>query len=72
MEVIYIMELVEKFDNKRQFLNKTVERYKEAPGEYTQVVHLWIMNDKRRIFNAKKKHEKETFSWKMVCYRRRR
>lgn len=39
------MELVERFDNKRTKLNKVVERYEKTPGEYEQVVHLWIMND---------------------------
>lgn len=41
------MELVEKFDNKRVSLNEKIERYKKEPGIYSQVVHLWIINDKR-------------------------
>ena len=57
------MELVERFDKKRLPLNKTAERYEHTPGEYEQVVHLWIMNDKRRIFDAKKKYAKKSFSW---------
>ena len=57
------MELLERFDKKRLPLNKTAERYEHTPGEYEQVVHLWIMNDKRRIFDAKKKYAKKSFSW---------
>ena len=63
------MEYVEKFDNKRTSLNMAVERYGEKPGEYSQVVHLWIMNDNRSISYAKEKHEEKTLSRKMVCYR---
>ena len=51
------MELVERFDKKRLPLNKIVERYNFTPGEYEQVTHFWIMNDKRRIFNAEKEYE---------------
>ena len=51
------MEYVEKFDNKRTSLNMAVERYGEKPGEYSQVVHLWIMNDNRSISYAKEKYE---------------
>ena len=51
------MELLERFDKKRLPLNKVAERYENTPGEYEQVVHIWIMNDKRRISYAKKKYE---------------
>ena len=41
------MELVDKFDNKRQSLNKTTERQVKVEGEYRQSVHIWIQNSNR-------------------------
>lgn len=42
-----MMEIVERFDKRRIPLNKTARRYNPTPGEYEQVTHLWIMNEKR-------------------------
>jgi 8-oxo-dGTP pyrophosphatase MutT (NUDIX family) len=38
------MEFVDLFDNKRNSLGKISERYSYTPGEFSQVVHLWIRN----------------------------
>ena len=40
------MELVDKFDKKRNPLEKTSERYDRIAGEYKQSMHVWIQNDK--------------------------
>lgn len=52
------MELVERFDKKRLPLNKTVERYNPVPGEYDQVVHLWIMNENGEFLMQKRSLQK--------------
>lgn len=38
------MELVDKLNNKRQYLNKISDRSEKFPNEYRQSVHTWIMN----------------------------
>lgn len=58
------MELVERFDKKRLPLNKTVERYNPTPGEYEQVTHLWIMNDKGEFLMQKRSMTKRVFPGK--------
>ena len=58
------MELLERFDNKRVFLNKVVERYKETPGEYEQVVHLWIMNEEGKFLMQQRSLKKRIYPGK--------
>ena len=38
------MEIVDKFDNKRELLNKTAQRHEKIKGEYRQSAHIWIVN----------------------------
>ena len=40
------MEMVDKYNNKRQALNKVTERNVKIDGEYRQSVHTWIQNSK--------------------------
>lgn len=58
------MEIVERFDNKRLPLNKQAERYNPTPGEYEQVTHLWIMNDKGEFLMQKRSMTKRVFPGK--------
>lgn len=55
------MELVEKFDNKRLPLNKTLERYEKILGEYKQSVHIWFMNDNGEFLIQKRAPDKKVF-----------
>ena len=55
------MELVEKFNNKRVKLNKTTERHSKIPGEYEQVVHVWIMNDEGKFLMQKRSLTKKAY-----------
>ena len=53
------MELVDVFDNKRNSLNKVIERYNnKVPGEFTQAVHLWIQNSKGDFLIQKRSMKK--------------
>ena len=54
------MEIVDLFDNKRSFLNKTIERYHYIPETYFQVIHLWIKNSKGNYLIQKRSLTKET------------
>lgn len=58
------MELVERFDKKRLPLNKTVERYEPAFGEYEQVTHLWVINDKGEFLMQKRSMNKRIYPGK--------
>ena len=58
------MEIVERFDNKRLPLNKQVERYSPAQGEYEEVTHLWIMNDKGEFLMQKRSMQKRVYPGK--------
>lgn len=58
------MELLERFDNKRVSLNKVAERYKETPGEYEQVVHLWIMNEEGKFLMQQRSLKKKIYPGK--------
>ena len=54
------MELVDVFDNKRNSLNKVIERYNNnTPGEFTQVVHLWIQNSNGEFLIQKRSMKKK-------------
>ena len=52
------MELVDVFDNKRQKVNKVIERYTNGPDEYAQAVHLWIENDRGEFLLQKRSMSK--------------
>ena len=58
------MELLEVFDNKRIPLNRVVERYESVIGEYEQVTHLWIINDKGEFLMQKRSMNKKMFPGK--------
>lgn len=55
------MEIVDKFDNKRTYLEKTSERHENIKGEYRQSVHTWIMNDKNEFLMQKRSKLKKTY-----------
>lgn len=52
------MEIVDKFDNKRTFLNKTSDRHEKIEGEYRQSVHTWILNSKGEFLIQKRSANK--------------
>ena len=55
------MEIVDKLNNKRQFLNKTTERKEKILGEYRQSAHTWIMNSEGKFLMQKRSPNKNTF-----------
>ena len=55
------MEMVDKFNNKRQPLNKVTERYEHIDGEYRQAVHVWIINDEGNLLFQKRAETKRSF-----------
>ena len=55
------MEFVEMFDNKRNALGKTVERYTHIEGEYAQGSHVWIMNSKGEFLIQKRTPTKRLY-----------
>lgn len=55
------MEIVDKFDNKRQSINKKAERSEKVDGEYRQSVHTWIMNSKGEFLIQKRTPNKKFF-----------
>lgn len=55
------MELVDKFDKRREPLNKKTERYEKINGEYCQYVHTWIMNDKNEFLIQKRSANKKIY-----------
>lgn len=55
------MEIVDKFNNKRQPLNKTTERYEKIDGEYKLTMHIWIQNDKGEFLIQKRSPLKKVF-----------
>ena len=55
------MEIVDKFNNKRQALNKTAERSEKIDGEYRQSVHTWIQNSKGEFLIQKRTPNKKNF-----------
>ena len=55
------MELLDKLDNKKEPLNKVGERSVKTLGEYNQVVHTWIMNDKNEFLIQKRSPNKKVF-----------
>ncbi len=58
------MELVDKFDKKRNSLKKTTERYETVDGEYKQSMHVWIKNDKGKFLIQKRSQNKKVFPGK--------
>ena len=55
------MELVDKLDNKRRFLNRIDERHNRIPNEYKQSMHLWIMNKDGELLIQKRSKNKESY-----------
>ena len=55
------MELVNKLNNKYEPLNKVGERSEKILGEYNQIVHVWIMNDKKEFLIQKRSLNKKVF-----------
>lgn len=55
------MEIVDKFDNKRTFIEKTGERYDKIKGEYMQSVHTWIVNDNNEFLMQKRSSTKKNY-----------
>ncbi len=55
------MELVDKLNNKKEPLNKVGERSEKILGEYNQIVHVWIMNDKNEFLVQKRSLNKKVF-----------
>ncbi len=55
------MEMVDKFDNKRQPLNKIAERHEKVDSEYRQSVHTWIQNSKGEFLIQKRTPNKKHF-----------
>lgn len=55
------MELVDKFNKRREPLNKTSKRYDRIDGEYCTYVHTWIMNDKNEFLIQKRSANKKIY-----------
>ena len=55
------MEIVDKLNNKRQYLNKTAERRENTLGEYRQSAHTWIINSEGKFLMQKRSPNKRTF-----------
>lgn len=55
------MELVDKFDNKRQPLNISRERFEKVKGEYNQSVHVWFVNNKNELLIQKRSMSKRVY-----------
>lgn len=55
------MEIVDKFDNKRTFLEKSGDRHENFKGEYRQSVHTWIINEKNEFLMQKRASTKKIF-----------
>ena len=55
------MELVDKFNNKRYYLNKSSDRYEKTEGEYMQSVHTWILNSNGEFLIQKRSHNKRNY-----------
>ena len=55
------MEMVDKLNNKKEYLNKVSERHEKVEGEYRQSVHTWIMNSKGEFLIQKRTPNKKNF-----------
>lgn len=55
------MEIVDKLNNKRQFLRKTSDRSEKIIGEFRQSAHTWIMNSEGKFLMQKRSPNKKTF-----------
>lgn len=55
------MEVVDKLNNKRQYLNKTAERSEKIMGEYRQSAHTWIMNSEEKFLMQRRSPNKKNF-----------
>ena len=43
------MEIVDVYNKRKELIGKKKERYEKVDGQYTQYVHLWIMNDENKF-----------------------
>jgi 8-oxo-dGTP diphosphatase len=55
------MEAVDKLNNKKETINKIGDRSDKILGEYNQVVHVWIINDKNEFLIQKRSLNKKVF-----------
>lgn len=58
------MEIVDKFNNKRESLNKTAQRHEKIKGEYRQSEHIWIVNNEGKFLMQKRSKYKKSFAGK--------
>ena len=55
------MEFVDKYDNKKQPLNITRERYDIVNGEYKLTCHFWILNEKNELLIQQRCADKKVY-----------
>lgn len=55
------MEAIDKLNNKKETINKIGDRSDKILGEYNQVVHVWIINDKNEFLIQKRSLNKKVF-----------
>ncbi len=63
------MELVDKFNKRRESLNKVTDREEKIPGEYGQSVHIWIMNKNKEFLIQKRTASRKRFpnKWSLTA-----
>ena len=63
------MELVDRFDKRKEPLYKVTDRDEKAPGEYGQSVHVWIINENKEFLIQKRASSKKRFSnmWSLTA-----
>ena len=59
--MIVFKKILDKLNNKRQYLNKTAERRENTLGEYRQSAHTWIINSEGKFLMQKRSPNKRTF-----------
>lgn len=53
------MEIVDVYNKRKELIGKKKERYEKVDGQYTQYVHLWIMNDENKFLIQKRAKNKK-------------
>lgn len=53
------MEIVDVYNKRKELTGKKKERYEKVDGQYTQYVHVWIMNDKNEFLIQKRAESKK-------------
>ena len=53
------MEIVDVYNKRKELTGKKKERYEKVDGQYTQYVHVWIMNDKNKFLIQKRAKNKK-------------